>query len=507
MMNSGRQKPLFTYDFSAGTQGLSGTSGAGYAQKLNNNFQQFSSGIRLTDRGFLCEPATSNNNTVPFDLQISATWTLSQGSFGAVNAKNSVIPGQTAREYVADNTVGAIRNNNTGLFTSGIETVSAMFETTPTTSLNNATTFLQCSLNSSNVLRITYLWATGVITCNGSSSGIIGNVVPYGLGPNGGQLYLFSVSGVPDAPSQGGTRRISVTPGAVSNSAGQSLILHYIQHEALGVATSPVSGSRGAESYTLPVSASDTYHLRYVTDNNQNLDFLNQALTTTITVPTTLYERANANDITGGGAVKTDFRNAYIKRVELWPSNSTNYHIIGDSYVAGYNIVVYAPLYNYRPATWTTDGVAGSSLSQQADRFDATPQYYNDVLIIYDGGLTDDAATAIASINRMIAHLPNKKWIYMESTPNAQAGNEKGTVGYTDYLNKCAAIKAAFPNNYIPTLAIMQANSTGSTADVSNVNNGWWPASLLIDGIVHPNDKASRILAGLIRDAIVARKW
>jgi len=173
--------------------------------------------------------------------------------------------------------------------------------------------------------------------------------------------------------------------------------------------------------------------------------------------------------------------------------------MIGDSYVAGYNIVTYAPLYNYRPQSWTFDGVSGASLAQHADRFDATPQYWGDVLVIMDGGLTDDLPTAIASINRMVARLTGtKRWLYVESTPNAQAGNEIGSVGYTDYLAKCTGLRAAFGANYVPVLNTMLASGNGSTADNTNVSKGWWPASRLIDGIVHPNDGASQIIARLI---------
>jgi len=509
-MNGGRQKPLFTFDFSIDNQGLAGNGASGYAQKADGNFQQFTSPtIRRTTKGLLNEPASSTSNTLPFNVSVSATWTISQGSFAAVNPKISVIPGQTAYEFVADNTVGAIRNNGAGTFGSILETNSILIETTPTTFMTGANFFMQSSLNSSNVLRFTWNFVSGAYTNNGSSTSISGGIINCGPGPNGGTLYLLSATGIPDVPSQGGVRRLSFTPTGAINLAGHSIIVHYFQNEPLSVATSPFATSRSAEALSL-TAASGTYHIRHITDNGQNFDTLNVTVASnTYNIPTTIYERGPdiSETLSGGGSAKLNMRNAYIKKIEFWPNNSTNYHILGDSYVAGYNVVVYAPLYNYRPATWTTDGVSGSSLAQQADRFDLTPQYYNDILVIYDGGLTDDAATAIASINRMIAHLPNKKWIYMESTPNAQAGNEKGSVGYTDYLAKCAAIKAAFPNNYVPTLAIMQANSTGSTADVSNVNNGWWPASLLIDGIVHPNDKASKILAGLIRDALVARKY
>jgi len=505
--NNGGLASALSFTLSQLSSALSGTGVTGLAQKVDNSFQSFTSpSLRITDRGLLVEPASTTTNSQPFNTSIGATWTQAAGTFAAVNSKLSEIPGQTAYEFVADATVGTLRDNSAGVFGSTIETLSALVETTATTSMTNAVTFFQMSANSGNVLRITYTWATGVILCNGSSTNVIGNVVPQGTGKNGGQLYLFSVSGIPDAPSQGITRRISCTPGGATSLNGQSIIIHYIKHEVGSVQTSPISGSRSADSVTLPVSINGTYHVRYVLDNGQNYDFLNQSVSSPLTVSNAVYERANQNDVTGGGAAKTDWRLGYINRIEFWNSNSINYHILGDSYVAGYNIVVYTPLYNYRPATFTTDGVPGSSLNDQAGRFDLTPQYYNDILIIYDGGLTDSAQTAIDSINRMRAHLTNpNRFIYMESTPNAQAGNEIGSVGYTDYLAKCAAIKAAFPAAYVPTLAIMQANGNGSAQDISNVANGWWPNSLLIDGIVHPNDKASRILAGLIRDALIAR--
>lgn len=506
-----RGGPLFSINFISGSNIslVNGAGGvAGFAEKLDALFQSFAGGsLRKTDRGVLVEPAATNL-IAPSSFQ-NAAYTLTN-SFASVNAKTPLIPGGTAWEYVANATSGLLNRTSLGTFSASRETLAFLIETTATS--NKFLLYMADASNGSAAsisMEVSTLLTAPTITFGlGNATSKVYGQVNLGIGPNGGTVYLFVVSGIP--LTAGNTRRVFLYPNGNGVVAGSSIIVHHPQYEVNNQSTSPILNpsttalSRLAEVITAAI-ANGTYDIRYSTqDGILNNDRLAVVVSGgALTIPTDITEKS-------GPLVPiqplTVLRNGYIASIDIWNQTSA-IHVLGDSFAeAASYMLPYLPSRLYRPRAWTFDGVGGSTLVQEAARFDLTPQFYADVLNILDGGLDDPLVNALAAINSMIAHLTAnpKKWLYIQSSPSA--GFAIGTPTYTTWLATNAGIKAAFPSNYVDTLALMQTHGDGSANDNSDIANGWWPRSLRIDDI-HPNRIGAYWLSQIIGNAIQTRGY
>ncbi|RWO34742.1 MAG: hypothetical protein EOS10_00110 [Mesorhizobium sp.] len=183
-------------------------------------------------------------------------------------------------------------------------------------------------------------------------------------------------------------------------------------------------------------------------------------------------------------------------------------HLIGDSFLNSNSLSNEVRLDltdTYR--MWSQDGVGGSTLVEQAARFALTPRYWDSTLVIMDGGLSDTSAEAIAAIADMVSRLSHDRWFYME--PGYGTDQIAGSANRIAQDAKVAAIKAAYPGHFVPTLDAIQALNDGSPEDLDDVNvSDIWPRSLRSDAL-HPGTVVNGAghsgvsgLGGLIADAV-----
>lgn len=183
-------------------------------------------------------------------------------------------------------------------------------------------------------------------------------------------------------------------------------------------------------------------------------------------------------------------------------TSKTNPHMLGDSFVTtGLIAGVEANLSNdYR--AYSADGVGGSTISAQATRWAATPQFYDRTLIIMDGSGPDEdiASVYLPKLAEIAGRLTSGRWLYVQggisrlSTPA-----EVATI-----LANYATIQAAYPANYVPTYDYMRANGTGST---TGINGGEvWAADNYTDDL-HPSAMGKANLGACIAAAKTARGW
>lgn len=489
---------------------------AGLAQKLDNIFQSFAGGVlRKTDRGLLIEPASQNFIAASSDFQ-NAAWGTTTFT-GKVN-KTSVLPGQVATEFESDTTGGLINQTNRGTFTAGIETLWTLVEAMPSATIFNLRMVDQSNGNV-EILSMDFTFFTNVIGQRGNATLRRFGYIDFGpaSGPNGGNLYLLVFSGLPT--TAGNTRRLNVYPnGFAAGAAGRKVVFHHIQYEVGSWATSPIinpsttSLTRSADGVTISVHTG-TYNIRFTTRDGTIIDkYAVSSVANLLTIPTDITENVPIQML--GATLQEVERNGHIVSISIW-NQGKNIHGLGDSFLAAstyavslpYTIPQWLPSKLYKPAVWTFDGVGSTDLTQQATRFDSTPQYYGDVLIIVDGAISSTFAQAQAAIDSMVAHLTGtKQWLYLQPGLDAIATHEIGTSYYNTWLSVQSAIKAAYPNNYVDTLAIMQSHGDGSANDISDIANGWWPRSLRFDSI-HPNNLGSMHHAQIIANAIQAKGY
>jgi len=176
------------------------------------------------------------------------------------------------------------------------------------------------------------------------------------------------------------------------------------------------------------------------------------------------------------------------RRLAVTAGNYRPMHLIGDSFLNSGILQEQLALKCRREyIAFSQDGVGGSSLADQATRYAATPEFYGDTLIIMDGGLEDDEATALASIQDMVGRFGHQRWYYVEPSPNT----------YSSVQTWCG-------DHFIPVTAAMQAANDGTANDLADVANGLVPRSLRIDSI-HENAAGTRIRARVIHAYISAR--
>lgn len=147
------------------------------------------------------------------------------------------------------------------------------------------------------------------------------------------------------------------------------------------------------------------------------------------------------------------------------------------------------------------DGVPSSTLSDQAARFDALPQYYGRKLIILDGGMDSTPSQANDAIDAMAAHLSGEDWLWIEPNPGSDAASSAATaIKVADVLDHIHTNYGY--GHYVPTLAALQAANDASAQDLTDYTDDIVPTSLRSDTI-HPNDDGRLIINGRIRHRIV----
>lgn len=151
------------------------------------------------------------------------------------------------------------------------------------------------------------------------------------------------------------------------------------------------------------------------------------------------------------------------------------------------------------------DGVGGSSLEEQRQRFNGRIDGWKSLLVILDGGLTD--GNAVRPIADIIAQLDKGcgRWLYVEP-PHSAVNGPIGSAAYQTQSELVAAVKARWPEHFVPLIAALAAGADGSARDRADVAAGWIPTSLRQEGDpIHLNAAGNRILAQAIVRAIDER--
>jgi hypothetical protein len=193
-------------------------------------------------------------------------------------------------------------------------------------------------------------------------------------------------------------------------------------------------------------------------------------------------------------------------------TTKSNLHYLGDSFVqVGSELQTGNVLRRTINDTFrgtSFDGIPGTNLTQQADRFDLTPQYWGRQVVIINGSADLFSAAALnTAYDRIAAHCTLRPPIYVQ--PNIGSGTDNYTgqpVRVTWDAVEAGVLSHVGSDYYIPLLAGMQAAGNGSPEDNADIANGIWPRSLTGDGL-HPNATGAAAMAGIIRDFLYARGW
>lgn len=491
-------------------------SSSGYTQRIDGiNVKFATAALKKTDRGISIEPARTNYVKASSDFP-NALWPKG-ATFLSTAAKISIVSGRTAQQYTSDATAYLINQIGiTANFGAATETMSLWVEKTATSkivkfsaSVNGGSTEAEARFDLS-----TLALAVGL---SGVATNKLFGYINFGTGPNGGTLLLLVMSFTPN--QVGSQRKFIVYPNdSVSLASGRTVTLHHCQHEIGAYASSPIvnlSSTAGIRLVDLTkVSITNgVYDVRYITYDGTIKDkFSVTGTSSQLTLATDVTERPAIYPFSlVASPNQADLRSGVISAIKICKHNPLNIHVLGDSYAEAnnYSINPYLPIVHTIPRTFTYDGIGGTSLTQQATRFDSTSQYYGDILIIMDGAINSNTfSVAQTAIDSMVAHLTTspKKWFYMQATPDATAGNESsGTTGLA--WTACqASIKAQYPNNYIDTLTQMQSHNDGSANDLLDIAKGWWPRSLRLDN-VHPTVAAAQIYCKIVSNALIAKHY
>ncbi len=193
-------------------------------------------------------------------------------------------------------------------------------------------------------------------------------------------------------------------------------------------------------------------------------------------------------------------------------------HLHGDSFAnLSLRASIAARFVYGRPRVFTGFTVNGGTMADQAANLEENPIWWNRILVMMDGGLTDSYATAVASIESMIGLLtPYGKWLYVQGGLNSERATGETLRTTFDQVN--AYVVTNYPDNYVPTklvaqgLAISDAEASGYANDQTDLASDIWPRSLTSDGL-HPTAESSPNTglgqsvsgAGMLADQIAAK--
>lgn len=147
------------------------------------------------------------------------------------------------------------------------------------------------------------------------------------------------------------------------------------------------------------------------------------------------------------------------------------------------------------------DAVGSTTLTQQAARYLSRPEFWNSTLVMVDGALEATAAEAIAAIDSMLAVMPHRRFLYVQSNPI----NPLGDYRRDEWIIKNAAIRSHVGEpRFCETLDPYLSAGDGSAEDNAKIALGQWPFSKCSDG-THPDDPVFH--AQMPYDKLVANKW
>jgi len=182
----------------------------------------------------------------------------------------------------------------------------------------------------------------------------------------------------------------------------------------------------------------------------------------------------------------------------------TDIHTIGDSFATSTFSKNLVYKFIARGSNFTVDGIGGSTLAEQKLRFDLTSEYYDDVLVIMDGGLSDTAIEAKTAIDAMVASLSHDNWVWVQPSPSETIA---GSASRIDWDAKVADIAAHVgSNHYIECLTALKAGNDGSANDLQDVANNIVPRSLRSDAI-HETEEGTAIRTKSIQQFIARKGW
>ncbi|WP_287207287.1 hypothetical protein, partial [Mesorhizobium sp.] len=161
--------------------------------------------------------------------------------------------------------------------------------------------------------------------------------------------------------------------------------------------------------------------------------------------------------------------------------------------------------------------LGSTSFAQQVAFLAAKPLLWNGILVMWEGGINPEADipnNVIAKIQDQVNMLTPffKRWLILEPSPGitylGSPGRQVGNPAHYDA--QVAAIAAAFPNNFVPTLEVLQANNNGSAQDLADVAGDAVPSSLMDNpptDTIHLNVAGATIGASCASTAIIDRGW
>lgn len=153
---------------------------------------------------------------------------------------------------------------------------------------------------------------------------------------------------------------------------------------------------------------------------------------------------------------------------------------------------------------YSNDFVGGANLYEHLARWQLTPQWWDSTLVIMDGALElVDPGEAVGVIQQIVSYLTHSRWLYIQSNPINPIGDSRRTTWEAIQLE----LQAAFPDNYVPSLAAIQAANDGSPTDLADVADGLYPTSLAPDGIHLYTTHGNAVLGEVIFDALAAEGW
>ena len=196
----------------------------------------------------------------------------------------------------------------------------------------------------------------------------------------------------------------------------------------------------------------------------------------------------------------------------LMADTSAKVHLLGDSFPASNKIERYISqeLASYGDyALTSTDGVGGSTATEQAARHALYPAMWDAVTVHIDGAwelastqTRDQWLNALARIDeRLTARL-----YIVEANPirSESDGDPEIAALRTAWNDLRTFAESLVPDGcFVGTLAAIQCLNDGSANDLSDIADDIWPRSQTGDG-THPNDTAKIVIARAIIGALIA---
>jgi lysophospholipase L1-like esterase len=167
-------------------------------------------------------------------------------------------------------------------------------------------------------------------------------------------------------------------------------------------------------------------------------------------------------------------------------------------------ITVLAGLLNRKASN---QGIGGQTSTQIATRANADVRFIDRIRIIWAGTNGPDAGnTVLGDIQSMVNYQPTTKFIILPSMNSTT--EPSGSAGYINKMSNNAAVQAAYPNNWLDVRGMIIALQApgGPYQDATAYGQDVITAALRTDSL-HLNAAGYALVAGFVRDFIVAKAW